>query len=60
MVQPILRARISAQLSNAISNDGDALFPAIALAPKAALMATLYSSIPAAIVGYGYFWLFEM
>ncbi len=49
----------SAQLSNAISNDGDALFPAIALAPKAALMATLYSSIPAAIVGYGYFWLFE-
>ncbi|HEQ3514636.1 TPA: putative manganese transporter [Vibrio cholerae] len=50
----------SAQLSNAISNDGDALFPAIALAPKAALMATLYSSIPAAIVGYGYFWLFEM
>lgn len=50
----------SAQLSNAISNDGDALFPAIALVPKAALMATLYSSIPAAIVGYGYFWLFEM
>ncbi|EOG1964730.1 putative manganese transporter [Vibrio cholerae] len=50
----------SAQLSNALSNDGDALFPAIALAPKAALMATLYSSIPAAIVGYGYFWLFEM
>ncbi|HDI3136253.1 TPA: putative manganese transporter [Vibrio cholerae] len=50
----------SAQLSNAISNDGDALFPAIALAPKAALMATLYSSIPAAIVGYVYFWLFEM
>ncbi|EII3002182.1 putative manganese transporter [Vibrio cholerae] len=50
----------SAQLSNAISNDGDALFPAIALAPKAALMATLYSSIPAAIIGYGYFWLFEM
>ncbi|GHY89393.1 hypothetical protein VCSRO121_1177 [Vibrio cholerae] len=50
----------SAQLSNAISNDGDALFPAIALAPKAALMATFYSSIPAAIVGYGYFWLFEM
>lgn len=50
----------SAQLSNAISNDGDALFPAIALAPKAALMATLYSSIPAAIVGYGYFGLFEM
>ncbi len=27
---------LSAQLGNAISNDGDALFPAIALAPKAA------------------------
>ncbi|MGC9460760.1 putative manganese transporter, partial [Vibrio genomosp. F10] len=42
-----------------ISNDGDALFPAIALAPKAALMATIYSVIPAFIIGYGYFFLFE-
>ncbi|MGF1685789.1 putative manganese transporter [Photobacterium japonica] len=50
---------LSAQLGNAISNDGDALFPAIALAPKAALVATLYSSIPAIIVAYGYFFLFE-
>lgn len=50
---------LSAQLGNAISNDGDALFPAIALAPKAALVATLYSSIPALIVAYGYFFLFE-
>ena len=32
-------APLSAQLSNAISNDGDALFPAIAMAPKAALVA---------------------
>ncbi|AYO14798.1 hypothetical protein D0812_10405 [Vibrio owensii] len=52
-------APLSAQLSNAISNDGDALFPAIAMAPKAALVATIYSAIPALIVGYGYFFLFE-
>ena len=50
---------LSAQLANAISNDGDALFPTIAVAPKAAIIATLYSAIPAFIVGYGYFWLFE-
>lgn len=53
-------APLSAQLANAISNDGDALFPAIALAPKAALVATFYSAIPAFIVGYGYYFLFEM
>nr|VVV05785.1 hypothetical protein AW0309160_03268 [Aliivibrio wodanis] len=51
---------ISAQLSNAISNDGDALFPAIALAPKAAMVATFYSAVPAFVVGYGYYFLFEM
>ncbi|MHA1559567.1 MAG: putative manganese transporter, partial [Alphaproteobacteria bacterium] len=50
---------LSAQLSNAIANDGDALFPAIALAPRAAILATLYSAIPALIVGYGWFVLFE-
>ena len=49
----------SAELGNAISNDGDALFPAIALAPKAAILATLYSAIPALVVAYGYFYLFE-
>ena len=48
-------APFSAQIANAISNDGDALFPAIAMAPKAALVATIYSSIPAFIVGYGYY-----
>lgn len=42
---------LSAQLANAISNDGDALFPAIALAPKAAIQATVYSAVPAAIIG---------
>ena len=48
---------LSAQLANAISNDGDALFPAIALAPKAAMLATAYSAVPAFIVGYGAYYL---
>ncbi|KPH94994.1 hypothetical protein AMS58_08715 [Pseudoalteromonas porphyrae] len=43
----------SALAANAISNDGDALFPAIAMAPRAALVATAYSAIPAMFVGYG-------
>ena len=51
---------LSTQLGNAISNDGDALFPAIAMAPKAALIATLYSSIPALISAYAYFFIFEV
>ena len=50
---------LSAEIGNAISNDGDALFPAIALAPKAAVIATLYSAIPAFIFAYGYMFLFE-
>lgn len=49
----------SAEIGNAISNDGDALFPAIALAPKAAIIATIYSAIPAIIVSYSYMILFE-
>ncbi|MCL9774443.1 putative manganese transporter [Vibrio methylphosphonaticus] len=51
---------MSTQLSNAISNDGDALFPAIAMAPKAALVATFYSALPALITGYSYYWIFEI
>lgn len=43
---------LSAQLANAISNDGDALFPALALAPQASLYATLYSAAPALLIGY--------
>ncbi len=50
---------LSAELGNAISNDGDALFPAIALAPKAAVFATLYSAIPAILVAYTYLFIFE-
>ena len=45
----------SALLANAISNDGDALFPALAMAPKAAIMATVYSGIPAMILGCVFF-----
>lgn len=47
----------SALTANAISNDGDALFPAIAMAPKAAVIATVYTSIPALAVGYGLYFL---
>ena len=50
---------LSAELGNAISNDGDALFPAIALAPKAAVVATIYSALPAIIVAYSYMYIFE-
>ena len=50
---------LSAEIGNAISNDGDALFPAIALAPKAAILATLYSALPAIIVAYSYLIFFE-
>ncbi|WP_376692943.1 putative manganese transporter [Wenzhouxiangella sp. EGI_FJ10409] len=48
---------MAALFANAISNDGDALFPAIALAPKAAIVATLYTGIPALIVGYTMYFL---
>ncbi|WP_275393818.1 putative manganese transporter [Aliiroseovarius sp. Z3] len=41
--------------SDPSDTDGDALFPAIALNPKAAVMATLYSSILALIVAYAFF-----
>jgi len=46
---------LSAQIGNAISNDGDALFPAIALAPAAAITATLYSAVPALLLAYGWY-----
>ena len=50
---------LSAQIGNAISNDGDALFPALAIAPRVAIIATLYSAIPALIVSYGWFFIME-
>jgi hypothetical protein len=45
----------SALLGNSIANDGDALFPAIALNPRVAFLATVYSAIPAFIVAYGFY-----
>lgn len=45
----------SALIANAIANDGDALFPAIALNPKAALLATIYTSFPALVLGYAFY-----
>ena len=50
---------LSAQIGNALSNDGDALFPAIEIAPKVAVVATLYSAVPAVIVSYGWLFLVE-
>ena len=50
---------ISAQIGNAISNDGDALFPAIAIAPRVAIVATLYSAVPALLISYGWLFLVE-
>lgn len=50
---------LSTLIGNAISNDGDALFPALALAPKAAIVATIYSAIPALIVAYGVHYFIE-
>lgn len=48
----------AALIGNAISNDGDALFPAIALTPRMAVIATLYSAIPALIMSYLFLFLF--
>ncbi|TCP60244.1 putative 10TM heavy-metal exporter [Rhodovulum bhavnagarense] len=47
----------AALIGNAISNDGDALFPAIAVNPRAAILATLCSAVPAIAVGYGFHFL---
>jgi hypothetical protein len=51
---------LSAQIGNAVSNDGDALFPAIAIAPRVAVVATLYSAVPAVLISYGWLFLFEL
>lgn len=41
----------SALVANAICNDGDALFPLLALSKKSALLVTIYNVIPALLVG---------
>ncbi|WP_049970638.1 putative manganese transporter [Haladaptatus cibarius] len=49
----------SALTANAISQDGDALFPLIAIDKKAAIVASIYTTIPALIVGIGLHVLFD-
>ena len=41
----------SALTANAISQDGDALFPLMAIDAKAAIVATIYTTVPALLVG---------
>ena len=43
---------LSAQIGNALSNDGDALFPVIAVSPKVGILATLYGFVPAVLIAY--------
>jgi hypothetical protein len=50
---------LSAMIAAAVSTDGDALFPAIAMAPRAAILATLYTAVPALVMGYGWYLLME-
>ncbi len=47
----------AALIGNAISNDGDALFPALAIDRRAAVLATLYSAVPALVVAYLFYFL---
>lgn len=47
----------SAVLANAISQDGDALFPLIAIDKRSALWVTIVNTIPALIVGLLAYWL---
>ena len=47
----------AALLANAISQDGDALFPLIAIDKRSALWATVYNTIPALIVGLLAYWI---
>lgn len=49
----------SALAANAICNDGDALFPLLALSKKSAAMVTIYNIIPALLVG-GVLYLLEI
>ena len=50
----------SALTANAISQDGDALFPLLAIDAKAAIVATIYTTIPALVTGIAlyYVWPF--
>lgn len=47
----------SALLANAISQDGDALIPLIALNTRSALLATIVTTIPAIVIGLFVYWI---
>ncbi|WP_248517877.1 putative manganese transporter [Salinarchaeum laminariae] len=47
----------SALTANAISQDGDALFPLLAIDMKAAIIATIYTTIPALLTGVAVYYL---
>ena len=48
---------LPALIANGISNDGDALFPMLAIAPKAAFLSFVYTLLPAICVGYAIYWM---
>lgn len=50
----------SALVANAISQDGDALFPLIAIDKRAAVVASIYTTIPALVVGVAVYVLWPM
>jgi hypothetical protein len=47
----------AAVVANAISQDGDALFPLLAMDRRSAIWATVITAIPALIVGLGLYYL---
>lgn len=49
----------SALLANALSQDGDALFPLLAIDKKSSLIATIITTIPALIVGLTVYYFFN-
>ena len=48
----------SALMGLSLASDGDALFPAIALTQKAAVVATVYTAVPAIIMAYTLYFFF--
>jgi hypothetical protein len=49
----------AALLANALSQDGDALFPLLAIDKKSSLIATIITTIPALLVGLAVYYLFN-
>jgi hypothetical protein len=47
----------AAVLANAISQDGDALFPLLAIDRKSSLWATVITTIPALVFGIAFYYL---